>query len=95
MLEELIKREADVFSDLTEQDWGDVPTLMKRNRCATAFGIAELFVRPALADFEEAEFDENRDYFIGLKNGNIAHNSSEGDVLNPDKLGLQSGFAIF
>jgi len=32
MLEQLIKREPDVFGDLTEQNWGDVSTLMKRNR---------------------------------------------------------------
>jgi len=44
VLEKLIKREPDVFGDLTEQDWGDVSTLMKRNRCAMAPGIAELFV---------------------------------------------------
>ncbi|SMH67366.1 protein of unknown function [Acidithiobacillus ferrivorans] len=44
MLEQLIKREADLFGDLTEQDWGDASTLMKRNRCAAACGIAELFV---------------------------------------------------
>ena len=44
VLEKLIKREANVFGDLTEQDWGDVSTLMKRNRCAAACGIAELFV---------------------------------------------------
>lgn len=48
-----------------------------------------------MADFDEAEFNENSDYFIGLENGNIAHDSSDGDVLNPDKLGLQHGFAIF
>ncbi|CDQ10902.1 hypothetical protein AFERRI_430004 [Acidithiobacillus ferrivorans] len=44
VLEQLIKREADLFGDLTEQDWGDASTLMKRNRCAAACGIAELFV---------------------------------------------------
>ena len=41
VLEQLIKREPDVFGDLTEQDWGDVSTLMKRNRCASACGIPE------------------------------------------------------
>ena len=66
MLEQLIKREANVFCDLTKQNWGDVSTMMKRNSCAAACGIAELFVRSALADFDEAEFDENGDYFIGL-----------------------------
>ena len=44
MLEQLIKREADVFGDLTEQNWGDVSTLMEWNRCAAACCIAELFV---------------------------------------------------
>lgn len=57
MLEEIIKREPDVFGDLTEQDRGNVSTLMKRNRCASTRGIAELFVRSALADFGETEID--------------------------------------
>lgn len=48
-----------------------------------------------MADFDEAEFGENGDYFIGLEDGNIAHGSSDGDVVNTDKLGLQPGFAIF
>ncbi|MDO9400157.1 MAG: hypothetical protein Q7T46_01635 [Polaromonas sp.] len=44
VLEQLIKRDPDVFGDVTEQDWGDVSTLMKWNRCAAACGITELFV---------------------------------------------------
>lgn len=44
MLEQLIKRETDVFGDLTEQDWGDISTPMEWNRCAAACRIAELFV---------------------------------------------------
>ena len=32
---------------------------------------------------------------MGFEDGNVAHDSSDGDVLNPDKLGLQHGFAIF
>ncbi|MFZ3037399.1 MAG: hypothetical protein WA112_09040 [Rugosibacter sp.] len=66
MLEQLIKREADVFGDLTKQDWGDVSTLMKRHRCAATGGITELFVRTALADFGEAESDKNGYDFIGF-----------------------------
>jgi hypothetical protein len=42
VLEQFIKRDADVFADLTEQDRGDISTLMKRNRCAATCGIAEL-----------------------------------------------------
>lgn len=48
-----------------------------------------------MADFGEAEFDEDGDDFIGFEDGNVAHVSSDGDVLNPDKLGLQYGFTIF
>ncbi len=44
MLEQLIKREPDIFGDLAEQDRRDVSTLMKWDGCATTCGIAELFV---------------------------------------------------
>ncbi len=95
MLEQFIKREPDVFSYLAKQDWGDVAPLMKRNCGAAARGIAELFVGSALANFCEAEFYEDGDDFIGIEDGNMAHDSCNGDVLNPDKLGLQHGFSIF
>jgi len=95
VLEQLIKREPDVFGDLTKQDGGDVSTLMKRNRCATARSIAELFVGPALTDFDETEFDEDGDDFLGFEDGNVTHDSSYGNVLNPNKLGLQYGLTIF
>ena len=95
MLEELIKREADIFGDLPEQDWGDIPTLVKRNSCAATGGIAELLMRSALTDFGKAEFDENRYDFAGLEDGNIAHVSGDSDVLNPNEFGLQDGFAVF
>ena len=94
-LEQLIKREADVFGDLTEQDWGNVSTLMKRHRGAAAGGIAELFVGTALANFGEAESEKNGYDFIGFEDGNIAHGSSYGNVLNSNELGLQRGFAVF
>jgi hypothetical protein len=95
MLEKLIKCETDVFGDLAEQDGRDVPALMEWNRCAASRGIAELLVRPALADFGETEFDENGDDFIGLEDRNIAHGLRDGDVLNPDEFGLQHRFAVF
>jgi len=95
VLEKLIKCETDVFSNLTEQDWRDVSALMERNRCAAASSVAKLFVRSALADFSEAEFDKNDDDFIGFEDGNIAHDSSDSNVLNPNKLGLQHRFAVF
>lgn len=54
-----------------------------------------IVMRAALADFDEAEFDQNGDDFIGLEDGNIAHNSSDSDVLNPNKLRLQCRLTIF
>jgi len=48
-----------------------------------------------LADFDEAKFGEDGDNLAEFEDGNIAHESSDGDVLNPDKLGLQRRFAIF
>jgi hypothetical protein len=95
MLEQLIKCETDVFGDLTEQDWRDVSTLMEWHRCAPSGRIAELFVRTALANFGEPESEKNGYNFIGFKDGNIAHNSSDGYVLNSNKLGFQFGFAVF
>jgi len=58
---------------------------MERNRCTAASGVAELFVRTALANFSEAKLDENGGDFIWFENGNIAHDSSDSDVLNPNK----------
>ena len=48
-----------------------------------------------MADFGEAEFDKNGNDFIGFEDRNIAHKSSDSDVLNPNKLGLQHWLAVF
>ncbi len=50
---------------------------------------------PRWRDFDEAEFDENGDYFIGFEDGNTTHDSSDSNILNTDKLGLQYRFAVF
>lgn len=86
MLEQFIKREPDVFGDLAEQYWGDVSTLMKWNRCAVTSRIPKLFMRSALSDPSETKFNKNCDDFIWFEDGNIAHGSRDGDVLNPNKL---------
>jgi len=68
---------------------------VKWNRCAAPRGIAELFVRTALADFGEAEIDENSYDFAGFEYRHIPHESSDSNILDPDELGLQRGFAVF
>ena len=95
VLEQFIKRNADVFGDLAEQDCGDVSALMKRNRRKAACRIAKLLMRSALADFDETKFHEDGGDLIGFENGNVAHNSRYGDVLDPDKLRFQHGLSIF
>jgi len=47
-----------------------------------------------LTNFGEAEFDKDGDNFAGFEDGNITHESSDGDVLNPNKLRLQHRFAV-
>lgn len=68
---------------------------MKGLRCTSTCGIAKLFVRPSLANFGEAESEKNGYDFTGFEDGNIAHGSSYGNVLNSNELGLQRGFAVF
>jgi hypothetical protein len=48
-----------------------------------------------LADFREAQFDENSYDFVGFEDWNVAHDSSDGDILNTHEIGLQHGFAVF
>jgi hypothetical protein len=68
---------------------------MKRHGGAATDSIAKLFVRAGLADFREAESEKNDNDLGGLEDGNVAHSSSYGNVLNPNKLGLKSGFTVF
>lgn len=72
-LQKLVDREADVFDDLTEQDWGDVPALMDRHGCDSSIGMLKLFVRSALAEFGKTEAFQHGDDFSRFENGNGAH----------------------
>jgi hypothetical protein len=42
-----------------------------------------------LSHFCEAKPDENGNDFMRFENGDVTHVSSNSNVLNPDKLGLQ------
>jgi hypothetical protein len=52
-------------------------------------------VRAALADLTEPEPEKNRHDLRRLENRDIAHESSDGDVVNSDELGLEPRFTIF
>jgi hypothetical protein len=48
-----------------------------------------------LPPFRETQPAQNRYDFGGLENRDITHDSDDGDVLDPDKLGFKNGIAIF
>ena len=95
MLQHLIEGNTNILGDLAKQDWRNVTALVKWDRRATTSPIAKLLVRAALPDFGKTKFKKNGDYFTGLENGNIAHDSCNGDVLNPHELRLHDGLPVF
>ena len=68
---------------------------MKRNRRASAPRVAKLFVGAALANFDETKSGKKCSNFVRFEDGNISHGSTDGDVLNPNKLRLQHRLAVF
>jgi hypothetical protein len=66
VLEQLIKREADVLGDLTEQDWRDVSTLMKRNpeKCSKMPQNPQRPVHALLAGFSLTRFSEQHNTLL-------------------------------
>ncbi len=51
-------------------------------------------MRTALADFREAECNENSDDLVRLENGDVSHCLRNCDILDTDKLRLQVWLAI-
>jgi hypothetical protein len=68
--QKLVYREANIFSDLAKQDWGNVSTRMERNRCASAIGMAELFVRTPLPNLLKADALKNSHDFFWFQDRN-------------------------
>lgn len=94
MLKELFKGKTNIFGNLPEKYWRNIPAVMKRNRCAAARGIAKLLVRATLADFDKAKMSKNSDDFGGFEDRNIPHFLGDGNVLNANKFGLQHRLSI-
>ena len=67
---------------------------MERDGRATSAVVAKLFVRPTLADLDEAEPLEDRNDLLGLKDREAAHRSGHGDVLDANELGLEDRFPV-
>ena len=52
-------------------------------------------MRSALADFREAERDQDRNHLIGLERRNANHALRHGDGLNFNEFEIQLGIAVF
>ena len=86
MLQHLGHSETNIFGDLAQKNRRDVAAGMKRNRCASAHAVSQLFVRTTLTHFDEAQFSQDRYNFGRLENRDISHDLGNRDVLHPDKL---------
>jgi hypothetical protein len=95
MLEHLGHRETDIFGDLAEENRRNVAAGVKRNRCTATGAITKLFVRPTLPHFGEAQFAQDRYDFGRLENRDVAHDSSDGNGLHPNKLRFENRLAVF
>lgn len=67
---------------------------MKGDRCGSARTVAKLLMRTALPDLNKTEFQQNRDDFDRLENGDVAHDLCNGDILNADEFRLKRRFTV-
>lgn len=86
VFDEFGDRETDVSCDLSEQDGRNVSALMKGHGCTPAAIVSILLVRATLPDLAEPQLEKDCHDFRRLKNRDIAHESSNGDVVNSDEL---------
>jgi len=94
VFDELTDREADVSCDLAEQDGRNVSALVKGHGCTPARIVSILLMRATLPDLTEPELEQNCHNFRRLENRDIAHESSNSDVVDSDELGLKVRFTI-
>ena len=94
MLNELDKRESNIFRYLAKECRRDVATGVKRNGCRTAGTVSELLVGTALSYFNKTKFSQNCDDLGRLQNWDVTHASGDGDVLNTHKFRLKDGLAV-
>jgi hypothetical protein len=87
---------------MSRQIWRSKLGEMSRPACHrdgrdSAVGVPKLFVRAALADFDEPEPLKAGDYFARLEDGDGPHGAiglRHEDGLRPHKLGLEWGLAV-
>lgn len=73
MLEQLVRRQADVLGNLAQQNRGQVSARMVWDRRLPAIGVPELAMRPALANLNETQPLEEAYDFPGFEHGQAVH----------------------
>jgi hypothetical protein len=93
-INELLQCEANIACDLSEQRGRDVSALVNRNCSDATIGVAELFVRTALANLSEAQPLQPCHDLTRLEDRWLGQESRH-DSLDADELGFKLRFAIF
>jgi hypothetical protein len=76
LLQKFFNGQSDVFRDLTQQAWRNIPASMHWHRRATAIPVPILNVRTALPNHFETEPFQNPANSRRFENGNIAHSQA-------------------
>jgi len=66
---EFFDRETNVTCDLPQERWRDIAARVEGDSGSTSVRMAELLVRPALADFRETVAQQECNHFAGFENG--------------------------
>jgi len=69
----LLRSEADVLGDLSEECRRDITAGVKRDCRPSTVGVPELLVGATLPDLAKAEPVEKRHHFAWLERGQMAH----------------------
>jgi hypothetical protein len=73
VLQQFFYGEAYIFSDLTEQDRGNITACVKGDGSRATIGMTELLVRASLTDLYEAERREDADHLARFQDRNSGH----------------------
>jgi hypothetical protein len=94
MLKQLRHGKTDISCNLPKKNGRDIAARVERyGRCA-ACAVTKLLVRTALAYLNKAQALQDRDNFGGLEDRDIAHDSGDRDVLNPNEFRFKNWLTV-
>ena len=94
MLKQLCHGQTDIPCNLPKKNWRDIAASVERYGCRAACAVTKLLVRTALAYLDKAQALQGRDNFGGLEDRDIAHDSGDRDVLNPNEFRFKNWLAL-